>query len=348
MKSKKLFKVITFALVTVMTAALVGCSGKKETTAKKDSKKSIKIGMSIDDLRLERWQHDRDLFTAKAKELGADVLVQSANGDDQTQYSQAENLISQGIDVLVVIPHNGEAMGAIVEEAHKNGVKVLAYDRLLTNCDVDYYISFDNVKVGELQAEALVKQVPKGNYFLMGGSPTDNNAKLFRKGQMNVLKPLIDKNQIKVIGDQWAKDWLPEEALKIMENALTANNNKINAVVASNDSTAGGAIQALAAQKLDGKVAISGQDADAAACQRIVEGKQTMTVYKPIKTLATNAAEMAVKMAKDEEVETNGVTNNGKKDVKSKLLIPIAVTKDNMKETIIKDGFHTTEEVYKK
>ncbi|WP_027624316.1 D-xylose ABC transporter substrate-binding protein [Clostridium lundense] len=352
MKSKKLFKVITLALMTVITtAALAGCSGKKETAdtaAKKDSKKGIKIGMSIDDLRLERWQHDRDLFSAKAKELGAEVLVQSANGDDQTQYSQAENLISQGIDVLVVIPHNGEAMGAIVEEAHKNGVKVLAYDRLLTNCDVDNYISFDNVKVGELQAEALLKQVPKGNFFLMGGSPTDNNAKLFRKGQMNVLKPLIDKKEIKVAGDQWAKDWLPEEALKIMENALTANNNKIDAVVASNDSTAGGAIQALAAQKLDGKVAISGQDADLAACQRIVEGKQTMTVYKPIKTLATNAAEMAVKMAKGEDVETNGSVNNGKKDVKSKLLAPIAVTKDNMKETIVKDGFHTMEEVNKK
>lgn len=355
MKGKKISKAITLALITaITTAALVGCSGEKETTDTtanddtQDTKKGIKIGMSIDDLRLERWQHDRDLFTEKAKELGAEVLVQSANGDDQTQYSQAENLISQGIDVLVVIPHNGEAMGAIVEEAHKNGIKVLAYDRLLTNCDVDYYISFDNVKVGELQAEALVKEVPKGDYFLMGGSPTDNNAKLFRQGQMNVLQPLIDKGDIKVVGDQWAKDWLPEEALKIMENALTANNNKIDAVVASNDSTAGGAIQALASQGLDGKVAISGQDADTAACQRIVEGKQTMTVYKPIKTLATNAAEMAVKMANGEEIETNGSVNNGKNDVKSKLLDPIAVTKDNMDDTVIKDGFHTKEEVYKK
>jgi D-xylose transport system substrate-binding protein len=182
MKSKRLFKAITLAVVTVITtAALVGCSGSKQTSSNGDNKKKaddgIKIGMTIDDLRLERWQHDRDLFTAKAKELGAkEVLVQSANGDDQTQYSQAENLISQGVDVLVIIPHNGEAMAPIIEEAHKNGIKVLAYDRLITNSDVDYYVSFNNVKVGELQAQAITKEVPKGNYFMMGGSPTDNNA----------------------------------------------------------------------------------------------------------------------------------------------------------------------------
>ncbi|KYH28182.1 D-xylose ABC transporter substrate-binding protein [Clostridium colicanis] len=352
MKSKKLLKSIALGLISAMTlATLVGCSangnGGNSKAASSNGDKKIKIGLSIDDLRLERWQHDRDIFVQKAEELGAEVVVQSANGDDQTQYSQAENLISQGVDVLVIIPHNGETMAPIIDEAHANNIKVLAYDRLITNCDLDYYISFDNVKVGELQAEALVKKVPKGNYFLMGGSPTDNNAKLFRQGQMNVLQPLIDKGDIKIVGDQWAKDWLPEEALKIMENALTANNNKIDAVVASNDSTAGGAIQALAAQKLDGKVAISGQDADTAGCQRVVEGKQTVTIYKPIKDLATSAAEMAVKMAKGEEITTNGVTNNGEKDVKSMLLNPIAVTEENMADTIIKDKFHTLEEVYK-
>lgn len=322
-------------------------NGSNASNAAANSSGKIKIGLSMDDLRLERWQHDRDIFTQKANELGAEVLVQSANGDDQTQFSQAENLLSQGINVLVVIPHNGDAMAPIVGEAHKAGVKVLAYDRLITNSDVDYYISFDNVKVGELQAESIVKQVPKGNYFLMGGSPTDNNAKLFRKGQMNILQPLIDKGDIKVVGDQWAKDWLPEEALKIMENALTANKNKIDAVVASNDSTAGGAIQALAAQKLDGKVAISGQDADLAACQRIVEGKQTMTVYKPIKDLATKAAEVAVAMAKGEKIDANGKVNNGKIDVPSILLKPIAVDKTNIVDTVIKDGFQKLEDVYK-
>lgn len=345
MISKKIMKSICIGVISIFTlSSFMGCSSIGASTSQN---KKIKIGLSIDDLRLERWQHDRDIFTEAAKKLGADVIVQSANGDDTTQYSQAENLISQGVDILVIIPHNGQTMAPIVEEAHKSKIKVLAYDRIITNSDLDDYISFDNVKVGELQAKAIVDKVPKGNYFLMGGSPTDNNAKLFRQGQMNVIKPLVDKGDIKVIGDQWAKDWLPEEALKIMENALTANNNKIDAVVASNDSTAGGAIQALAAQKLDGKVAISGQDADLAGCQRVVEGKQTMTVYKPIKDLASKAAELSVKMVKGGDLGTNGVVNNGKKDVKSLLLDPVSVTADNMKDTVIKDAFHKLEEVYK-
>ena len=262
-----------FMLMTLMLLFLVSCGGSKDSkadagTTEKGQKKKIKIGMSIDDLRLERWQKDRDIFKAEAEKLGAEVIVVSANGDSQKQLTDAENLLSQGIDVLVIIPNNGEVMAPIVDEAHKAGVKVLAYDRLITNSDVDFYISFDNVKVGELQAEAIIQKAPKGNFFLMGGSPTDNNARLFREGQMKVLQPLIDKGDIKIVGDQWVKDWLPEEALKIMENALTANNNKIDAVIASNDSTAGGAIQALNAQGLGGKVPISGQDADLAGVKQ--------------------------------------------------------------------------------
>ena len=164
---------------------------------------------------------------------------------------------------------------------------------------------------------------------------------------MKVIQPLVDKGDIKIVGDQWVDSWLPEKALQIMENALTANNNKIDAVVASNDATAGGAVQALQAQGLAGKVVISGQDADLAGIKRIVAGTQTMTVYKPITKLATTAAEIAVKLGKDEKVENNAVLNNGLKDVPSYLLTPIVVTKDNIDETVIKDGFHTKESVYK-
>ncbi|SHJ40703.1 D-xylose ABC transporter substrate-binding protein [Propionispora hippei] len=347
-KKRKGYLFITVLVCIISLFMMAGCT-KQETTTAKDTapKKTVKIGLSMDDLRLERWQHDRDMFVAKAKELGADVVVQSANGDDQTQFSQCENLIAQGVDILVIIPHNGDALAPIIEQAHKAGIKVLSYDRLITKSDVDYYISFDNVKVGELQAKAIAELMPKGRYFLMGGSPVDNNAKLFRQGQMNVLKPLIDKGDITIVGDQWVKDWLPEEALKIMENALTANDNKIAAVVASNDSTAGGAIQALAAQNMAGKVPISGQDAELAACQRIVEGTQTMTVYKPIKILAPTAAEIAVQIAKGNQVKTDGVVNNGNRDVPAVLLTPIAVNAQNMAETVIKDGYNKLEDVYK-
>ncbi|AWK51438.1 D-xylose ABC transporter substrate-binding protein [Clostridium beijerinckii] len=349
MKSKKMVKLLGLTLSGILIfSALTGCGAKTGGQTADSGDKKIKIGVSMDDLRLERWQHDKEIFEEEAKKLGAEVVFQSANGDDTTQMSQAENLISQGVDILVIIPHNGESIAPIVEEAHQNKIKVLAYDRLITNSDVDYYVSFDNVKVGELQGKAIVDKTPKGNYFMMGGSPTDNNAKLFRQGQMNVIQPYVDKGDIKLVGDQWVKDWNAEEALKIMENALTANNNKIDAVVASNDSTAGGAVQALQAQGLSGKITISGQDADLAGCQRVVEGAQSMTVYKPIKDIATKAAEMAVKMAKGEEIQTNGsITNNGQKDVPSVLLTPIAVSADNMNDTVIKDGFQKFDDVYK-
>lgn len=310
--------------------------------------KDLKIGMSIDDLRLERWQKDRDIFVKKAEALGAEVFVQSANGDATAQISQIENMLNKDIDVLVIIPFNGEVLSNVISEAKKEGVKVLAYDRLINNADIDFYVSFDNEKVGELQAQAIIEQKPEGNYFLMGGSPVDNNAKLFRKGQMKVLQPHIDSGKVKVVGDQWVDSWLAEKALQIMENALTANKNNIDAVVASNDATAGGAIQALQAQGLAGKVAISGQDADLAAIKRIVDGSQTMTVYKPITNLADKAAEISVALGKDEKVESNATLNNGVKDVPAYLLEPVVVTKENIDATVIKDGFHTKEAVYGK
>jgi D-xylose transport system substrate-binding protein len=334
------FKSLTVLGLSLL--ALAGC-GKHGGTG------GIKIGLSLDTLKEERWQHDRDLFVARAKELGAEVLVQAANGDDAMQNSQAENLLTQGVNVLVVVPHNGKSTATIVDSAHKSGVPVIAYDRLITDCDLDLYVSFDNVKVGELQGDYISKKVPKGNYVLIGGAPTDNNAKLFRQGQMNILKPLIDKGDIKVVSDQWAADWLPVEALKIMENALTKNNNRVDAVVASNDGTAGGAIQALAEQKMAGKVFVSGQDADLAGCQRIVAGTQSMTVYKPIKQLAAKAAELAVALAQKQAItDKTSPINNGKKDVPSVLLAPVQVDKDNLDATVIADGYQKKEDVYKK
>ena len=309
-------------------------------TSMASSAKEVKIGMAIDDLRLERWQKDRDIFVKKAESLGAKVFVQSANGNEETQMSQIENMINRGVDVLVIIPYNGQVLSNVIKEAKQEGIKVLAYDRMINNADIDFYISFDNEKAGEMQAQSLVNKVPEGNYFLMCGSPVDNNAKLFRAGQMKVLKPLIDSGKIKVVGDQWVDGWLPENALKIMENALTANKNKIDAVVASNDATAGGAIQALQAQGLAGKVAISGQDADLAGIKRIIAGTQTMTVYKPITRLANTAAEIAVELGNGQQPKSDTTLNNGLKEVPARLLTPIEVNKDNIDATVIKDGFH--------
>ncbi|MFD2670765.1 D-xylose ABC transporter substrate-binding protein [Marinicrinis sediminis] len=344
-----LMLVLTFALAACNngnTANNSGNAGGNEASGdKKDDK--IVVGFSMDTLEEERWKKDRDLFVAAVENLGGEVKVQSANGDDALQISQAENLISQGVDVLVVVPHNAEAAATIVEKAHSANIKVVSYDRLIKNSDVDLYVSFDNERVGEMQAEAITKLAPEGKYVYIGGADTDNNAHLFKKGAFNVLQPLIDGGQIEVVYDQWTKEWNPANALANMENALTANNNDITAVVAANDGTAGGVIQALQSQGLAGEIPVSGQDAELAAAQRIVEGTQTMTVYKPIKNLAEKIAEVSVMIAKGESVSTDQTVNNGKIDVPSILLDPIAVTKENIDDTIIADGFHSKEDVYK-
>lgn len=348
---KGLRLVLTLTLISSILLSIACTKGDPNATggasAGQNKSGKIRIGLSMDSLKEERWQKDRDIFVKRAEELGAEVLVQAADGKDETQVKQAESLLTQGIDVLVVIPHNSEVAGAIVESAKRSKVPVISYDRLIRSSEPDLYISFDNEKVGEMQAKYLIEKAPKGNYILIGGSQSDNNAQLFRNGQMKVLKPLIDKGDIKIVADQWAKDWQPEEALKHTENALTMNKNDVVAIVASNDGTAGGSIQALNAQGLSGKVFISGQDADLAALQRIVAGTQSMTVYKPVSRLAAKAAEAAVALAKKEKVETNGKVNNGKIDVPSILLDPISVDKSNLDETVIKDGYQKREDVYK-
>jgi D-xylose transport system substrate-binding protein len=302
----------------------------------------------MDTLKEERWQRDRDLVVRRGEELGARVLVQAANGNDALQNAQAENLLTQGVSVLLVAPHNGKSAAAIVHAAHRAGVPVIAYDRLINDADLDLYVSFDAVRVGEMQAEYLVKRRLKGSYVLIEGAPTDHNAHLLRKGHLNVLKPYLERGDITLAADQWARDWQPVEALKVMENALTRTGNRVDAVLAANDGTAGGAIQALAEQKLAGRVPVTGQDAELSACQRIVAGTQGMTIYKPIKRLADKAAEVAVLLARKQPVpDPTTKVHNGKIDVPSILLPAVTVDRDNLDETVIKDGYQKREDVYR-
>ena len=354
LESKAYLKLLS--IFCILTACLVMLFGCADPSARKKSKKTdttatqkIKIGLSLATLRQERWSKERDIFTAEAEKLGAEVIVQSANSDERRQNEQAENMITQGVDVLVVVPKDSVAAAHIVQAAHAEGIKVLSYDRLILESSPDLYISFDNEQVGYLQAEYLLRQKPKGNYFLLGGAPTDNNAHLLRKGQMRALQAAIDGGDIRLVADgqHWVVNWEPRDALKKTEQVLTQTNNKVDAVVASNDGTAGGVIQALEGQNLAGSVIVSGQDAELAACQRIVKGTQTMTVYKPIHLTATKAAQAAVALAKGETItEATQTVNNGKIDVPSILITPIQVDKANLDEVVIKDGFHTREAVY--
>jgi D-xylose transport system substrate-binding protein len=337
-------------LTLCLTAALLlhACVKSPDSGSQRGAKTGgpVRIGFSMDTLKEERWQRDKALVEQRCKEVGAECEVQVANGDDAVQTKQCDNLLTKGVNVLIVAPHNGQIAASIVEAAHKQGVPVISYDRLIRNSDVDLYVSHQVVKIGQMQAQYALKNQPKGNYVLIGGSPTDNNAILLRQGQMEILKPAIDKGDIKVVTDQFAKEWKAEEALRITEDALTKTNNDIQAIVASNDGTAGGAISALPPQ-LVGKVLVTGQDASLDAVQRIVEGKQTMTIYKPIVPLANSAVDAAMKLARGEKVDAKDKVNNGKIDVPSILQEPIVLDKNNVMQTVIKDGYHKLEDVYK-
>jgi len=310
----------------------------------------VKVGLSLPTQREERWVKDKLVMEAEAKKAGIDLRVQVTDNDASKQVAQCENLISQGVKVLILAPHDASSAAVIIDKAGKAGIKVISYDRLVTNSTLDYYyLSFDNVKVGELQGEFITKRAPKGSYIVLAGSPTDNNAKLFREGAMKFIKPLADKGDIKIVMDQFVKDWQPSEAQKLCEQALTANQNKVDAVLAPNDGTAGGCIQAMAAQGLAGKVPITGQDAELAGAIRIVQGTQSMTIFKDTRELGKRAIQMARELTQGKPIDTQGrVVNNGKKDVPSVLLTPFIVTRENLDEMLINSGYLTREKVYRK
>src|SRR5437899_2666156 len=308
---------------------------------------SLKIGFLMDSLKVERWQTDLDRFQKRATELGAEVLVETADGDDELQLQQAQKLLATGVKALVLVPHDTDKAVRIVAAAKMARVPLLCYERLVRNPDVAFFVGVDALSVGLLQAESLSQRAPRGNYVLIGGASSDSNAKILHDGQMRVLKPFVDRGDIKIVSDTWSKDWDPQEAYAHMTQAIESTKGDVAAVVASNDGTAGGAIQALEDHKLAGKVLVSGQDADLAAIIRVLDGTQTMTVYKPLGPQARLAAEAAVALAKGEPVKTATSISLGTKSIPAILLNPVVVTKNNVKQTVIKDGFQNLETIQK-
>jgi len=307
----------------------------------------LKIGYLMDSLKVERWQTDLDNFQKRAKELGAEVLVETAEGDDELQLQQSQKLMDSGVKVLVLVPHDADKAARIVNASKARHIPVLCYERLVRNSDVDFFVGTNAEVIGELQSSTLARLAPKGNYVLIGGSQTDSNAKVLREGQMRALQAFVDRSDIKIVGEGWAKDWDPAEAYAIMSKAIDSTKGDVTAVVASNDGTAGGAIQALQEHKLAGKVLVSGQDADLAAIIRILDGTQTMTVYKPIGLQARTAAEVAVSLAAGTPIKNAVSILNGTKTVQAIFLSPVVVTRDNVKQTVIKDGFQNLETIQK-
>ncbi|NMC84204.1 MAG: sugar ABC transporter substrate-binding protein [Anaerolineaceae bacterium] len=315
---------------------------------------SGKIAILLPETKTARYEaSDLPDFKAKLSDLGFDVdndlIYSNANQDASTQQSQAEAAITNGATVLVLDPVDSDAAAAIADLAKSKNIPVISYDRLIKGSDgVTYYISFDNEQVGKLQGQALLDELTKEGItnpqvVFINGSPTDNNATLFKKGAHEVLD-----GKVTVAKEYDTPDWSPDKAQDEMTQALTALNNKVDGVLAANDGTAGGAIAAMKGAGLTQLPPVTGQDAEVAGIQRILAGEQFMTVYKAIKPEAEAAATLAYDLVMGQTPDAslvNGTTNNGKIDVPSILLTPVAVTKDNIESTIIADGFHTVAEI---
>ena len=337
-------RLLAALLLMAVLGVLAGCGSqeeKQEEPRQEEEEDRIRIGLSFDTFVLERWQRDRDAFVARASELGAEVNVQNANGDVEEQIAQIEYLIEKDVDVIAVIAVDSRGLSDVVAKAKRAGIRVIAYDRLLTDAGVDLYISFDNERIGQMMAECIAANTPAGGkVFMMCGSLEDSNVSLVEKGFYSVM----DKTDLEIVGTAYADNWLGEMGYAAVSGFLDEG-GELDAVMCGNDDIASQVIRALSERRLAGEVCVVGQDADLSGCQRIVEGTQTMTVYKSIETLAMRAAESAVALAEEGSVKTAGTYFDGTYEVPYIGLEPIAVTESNM-QVIIDDGYHLEEDIY--
>src|SRR5512138_3354169 len=356
MKSNRVLIAI-FSMVVIGSMLLTACGGAGSG--------KTKVGLSFSDFATERWKNEDALMRKLLEEKGYEVISQEANHDVKLQNDQIDNMVAQGVKGLIIIAEDGAAAATAVDKAAAAGVKVIAYDRLIKTKNIAAYLSFDNVEVGRQEALGVMTALglpgsttwTKDNpakVVMSGGSPTDNNAVLVRQGQMEVVQPYIDQGVVKVVADQWVDNWDAANAEKMMENILTAQQNQIDAVVASNDGTALGELQAMKAQGLAGKVPISGQDATADGCNSIVKGEQTVSVYKDIRLLSPKAVDMMDALIKGQPI--TGVKSFSLKtltgqdlpgDIQAVFLPVVQVTKDNVFKEIVESGFQPYDAVYR-
>lgn len=342
-KRGALLKIFCVAVCLCMCIGLCACDKTQpEPLPENPDEQRPLIGLSMDSLLSERWERDRDVFVSSAERLGAQVIVQTANDDSDEQIRQIEYLIEKNVDVLVVIPNRVYALSDVLKKAKDKGIKIVAYDRLIQNAPIDLYISFDNVKVGSIMAQELVKKVPEGNYVIINGSRDDYNATLLKQGYDGVLNA---RPKINVISEHYTENWMPEDAVEFFSKVLESG-EKIDAVLCGSDMIAGPVIKLLAERQLADDVAVAAQDAELTACQRIVQGAQTVTVYKNITMLAQKAAEFSVMLATGDLPAMKDKMNNQWGDIPFYKITPQAVTKETMVQTVIEDGFHRKEDVY--
>lgn len=309
---------------------------------------NVKVGFLLHALDKERWESDRDFFVAKVQELGGTVTVVEAGNNAETQLKQAQQLLAEGVHVLVVVPVDQFAAAKIVEAANDKNIPVISYDRLILNCKLDFYVSTDNVEIGELQAKYLTTIKPEGNYVLIGGARSDHNSQFLYLGQMNELSPLVEKGDVKVVMNTFTEFWGQEEGYAITSGFLKNKANTVDAIIAGNDAIALGAIQALQESGLAGQVLVVGMDADLQNLQEIVKGTQTCTIYKPIQKMATTAAEIAFSLSRGMSYDrTYQTTSNGEMLVPSYLFNGVVVNRQNLKLTVVSEGYQKEEDIFK-
>jgi D-xylose transport system substrate-binding protein len=346
-------KLFSFLILTaIFISACVQSPTQPNTTTTTNSNaapsdKKIKIGFAMATVKEERWQRDQSAFQKHCEDMKVECVITVADNKADKQSADVENLLTQNIDVLVIAPQDATQAAQMVDKAKAKGIPVISYDRLINSDKIDVYVSHQVPVIGRKIAEYALSKVPKGNYVMVYGASTDNNAVIMQKEQIAVLQPAIDKGDIKIVANQFITDWKPEEALKFAENALTQNGDKIDAFVVSNDGMAGGVVSALEKRNL--KILVTGQDAQLSALQSIAEGKQTMTVYKPIIPLANAAVDAAMKLAKKETLADAKpfMNDNIKKEIPAILLEVQVVDKDNLMTTVVKDGYAKFDDVYK-
>ncbi len=350
--------VLIFVVLPLLTACSgdgsrsAGTSGSRngnqgESVAASDGTITIGFSVATDTFIIERWNKDIKIFSSTAKELGAEVIMQMSAGGTQAQIDQIRYLFDQNIDVLVVLPHDTDMLAGVVRTANERRIPVVAYDRLIQGVPVTAYISFDNVEVGRLFGKALTAAVPRGNYLIVNGSVRDNNSYLVNQGLYEILQPYLDSGAITLVDEIWLEAWSSDEATMRIAEVLERTED-IDAISAANDQIANAAIQLLAERRMAGEVAVVGQDADLMSTQRVVEGLQLMTVYKPIHKLATRAAQLAVGIATDRMPEPDRYVENGSgQPIPFFMEEPRAVFSWNVDETVIRDGFHSAEDVYR-
>lgn len=346
MRKKRLMRLLAVCLFLLALVCICRRSEKKVFDREEEEESdAIQIGITFDSFINERWQRDRDVFVSAASELGAEVNVQNANGDMREQARQIDYFIEKKMDVIVVVlVASDEDMGLVqdaVARAHDAGIPVIAYDRMILGADVDLYISFDNDQVGRLMAEHMKSHLGNtGTLLQICGPLSDNNVSLVMDGFQDVLKG----SRLVVKKTEYAPGWLPETGFDVTSEYLSTQAAP-DGIMCGNDGLAGQAIKALSERRLAGKVCVVGQDADLDACQRVVEGTQCMTVYKPVEKLARRAAELAVNLAQGKEMETGETMDDGKQEVPYERLEPIAVTKENMDE-VITGKYHEESDIY--